>query len=91
VVEIAEGIEAAIVDEAADAADAGDGAVAEAEEATGIAVDVLTARVGAICRHRSTLHRKGSAIRAALTAGGRMTVARWIAAQARRWNGEKTI
>ena len=83
-VEIAEGIEAAIVDEAADAADAGDGAVAEAEAATGIAVDVLMARAGAICHHRSTLHRKGSAIRAALTAGAQLTVAQWIAGQARR-------
>src|SRR5208283_3654944 len=91
--EIAEAIEGEIAGEDADAADAGDGAVAEAEAeaATGIVVDVTRARADAICRHRSTLRRKGNAIRAALTAGARMTVARWIAGQALRSNGETTI
>ena len=90
--EIAEGIAAVIVDEAADSADAGDGDAAEAEveAATGIAVDVLTDRADAICLPLSMLLRKVIAIRAGLTAGAPMIGVQWIAGQAHQLGRGKT-
>src|SRR5271157_2269551 len=91
VVEIAEGIEAEIAGEDAGVADAGDAGAAAAEAPIGTAVDVRTARGGAICLPRSMLRRRENAIRAALTAGAPMIGVRWIAAQARRSNEGMTI
>src|SRR5208282_2984568 len=88
---IAEGTEAEITGEDAGVGDVGDGGVAGAEAATGIAVDVTTARADEICRRQSTLRRRENAIREALIADAPMTGARWIAAQARQSNEEMTI